>query len=335
MDAGPGTIALTGGSGFLGSHIADALLAAGRRVRVAVRPTSSRAWLDGKDLTIVTVDLADAAGCRDFLAGTTALVHCAGVVAAPDEAAYRRGNVQPTEILLAAAAEAWADAADRTFLLVSSLAAHGPAPLDAPAREDQPARPVSAYGRSKRSAEEAVLGAAAPFRKVVLRPPSLYGPRDREFLPLLRGALRGWTVKLGRELTGLSLVDGRDAAAAVVALLDTPAAAGIYFVSDARTGYDWDDLRDALAAAAGRPVRRIEIPLGVLRCAAACGDAIARLAGDGTSLLLNRDRVRDLAASGWVCDGGRLTRDTGFVAARDAARGFAETIAAARGSGWL
>ncbi len=323
-------IALTGGTGFLGSHVADALLGAGHRVRVAVRPTSNLRWLADKPLQTVIVDLADQAACAEFLSGTTSLIHCAGVVAGPDEVHYQRGNVQPTEALAAAAAQVWPDPG-ATFLLVSSLAAHGPGSLARPAVEDDPCRPLTAYGRSKRDAENALMAAAGSFRRVILRPPSLYGPRDREFLPLLRAATQGWTVRLGRRLTGLSLVDGRDAAAAVLALLQAPAASGAYFISDRQVGYDWEQLRAALTAAAGRNVRRVTIPLGAVRAVA----GLAGLLGGQASLLLSRDRVRDLDTVGWVCDGSRLTRDTGFSARYDAATGFAETLAFYRKQGWL
>jgi len=327
--------ALTGGTGFLGSHIADALLAAGHQVRVAVRRTSNLRWLADKPLETVVIDVSDAAACAEFLAGTSNLVHCAGVVSGPDEASYQLGNVRPTVNLLQAAERVWGDNSQPTFLLVSSLAARGPASLDRPATEDDPCRPVSAYGRSKRDAEKAVLQAAGSFRRLVLRPPSLYGPRDREFLPLLKAAGQGWTVRLGRRLTGLSLVDGRDAAAAALALLTTPAAHGIYFVADAQGGYDWDQIRDALAAAAGRTVRRLDVPLGAVRLAASVTGMLSGVLGGEASLLLNADRLRDLDTVGWVCDGSRLTGETGFVAQRDAATGFAQTLASYREQGWL
>ena len=322
-------VALTGGSGFLGSHIADALLATGHDVRVAVRATSNLQWLQGKPLETVVVDLADPAACRDFLRGTTSLIHCAGVVSGPNEAAYQQGNVLPTANLVGAAQQAWPD--DATFVLISSLAAHGPGSLAEPAREDAPCRPISAYGRSKRDAEKVLLATEGKFRKVVLRPPSLYGPRDREFLPLLKAATRGWTVRLGNRMTGLSLVDGRDAARATVMLLQSETAHGTYFISDVQVGYDWRQLQAALAAAAGRTVRRVAVPLGALRVAA----GLTGLLGREVSLLLNPDRLRDLDTDGWVCDGSRLTRDTGFVAHSNATSGFTETLNFYRKQGWL
>ncbi|MFO7608975.1 MAG: NAD-dependent epimerase/dehydratase family protein [Candidatus Krumholzibacteriia bacterium] len=329
MHAGRGTIALTGATGFLGSHIADALLAGGWAVRASVRPASSLRWLEGKPVRTVTVDLADPADCARLLDGTAGLIHCAGVVAARDEAGFHRGNVATTAALLEAAAAVWTEPLPDpapAFVLISSLAAHGPAPLGRPAVETDPAAPLSAYGRSKREAERLVATAPGLFRRAVLRPPALYGPRDREFLPLLRLAARGWTVRLG-SLEGLSLVDGRDAAAAAVALLATPAAEGVFFVDDGQRGYGFAALADALGQALGRRVRLATLPLWPLRL----GTRLLPRA----SAVLTSDRAHDLEQPGWVCDGRRLEAVTGFRPQRRAARGLTETVAFARQAGWL
>jgi len=329
MSSGP-RIALTGATGFLGSHIADGLLARGHAVRAAVRPSSNLRWLEGKGIEIVTVDLNDADACCAFAADCAGLIHCAGVVTAPDEAAYQRANVNTTETLLAAARDAWAGhPKPGAFVLISSLAAHGPAPLDAPAREDDTPGPITGYGRSKLAAEEAVRQGGWPFRCAILRPPSLYGPRDREFQPLLKSALMGFTARLGRRMTGLSLVDGRDAAAAAIALLECPAAEGPFFVDDGHRGYDWDELRDILGRVAGKNIRTLSVPLGFLRF-------LARVTGPFThSPVLNADRLRDLDTPGWVCDGRRLEQTTGWCASRDATTGLKETLAFMKEHDWL
>ena len=320
---------LTGASGFLGSHLAEALLADGWRVRAACRPASDRSWLAGREVEWREVDLLDADGCRGLVQGAAAVIHCAGVVTAATEAAYRRGNVDTTATLLKAAA--FSLPADACFVLVSSLAAHGPAGPARPAVESAPCRPITAYGRSKLAAEEMVIGQAWPFRTAAVRPPALCGPRDRGFLPLVRAASRGWTARLGRRLQALSLVDGRDAAAAVVAVARTPAARGAFFVDDGRRGYDWAALREALATAAERPVRSLTVPLGVLKLA-------GRLAGGwkpGRPSVLGPDRLADLDVDGWVCDGARLAAATGFRASRDAATSFTDALRFYRREGWL
>jgi nucleoside-diphosphate-sugar epimerase len=327
-------IALTGATGFLGSHIADALLAAGCRVRASVRATSSLRWLEGKDLATRELDLGSAADADRLLDGADGVIHCAGVVSETRPGDYERGNVGITRTLLEAAARRWdgvPTGAAPAFVFISSLAAHGPAPLDRPAVESGAAAPITAYGRSKRDAEKEVVRAPGLFRRAILRPPALYGPRDKDFLPLLKMAGAGWTARLGTRMTGLSLVDGRDAAAAAVALLFTPAAEGVFFVDDGARGYDHAGLTAALAAAAGRPVRTLPVPLWPLRALSkVCGRLpAARLP------VLNPDRVRDLSAVGWACDGRRLVAVTGFAPRFDAARGLTETMAFCRREGWL
>jgi len=325
-------IALTGATGFLGSHIADALLTRGYRVRTSVRTTSNLRWLIGKPIETVKMDLNHPGDCDRFLADTDGMIHCAGVVTAPTEKIYQTSNVTSTATLLQAAQNAWNGKDNAApFVLISSLAAHGPAGLGRPARETDTCRPITAYGRSKLAAEELLTTGNWAFRTAILRPPSLYGPRDAEFLPLVRMALRGWTGRIGRNLTGLSLVDGRDAAAAAVALLETESASGPFFVDDGRIGYDWPALAEALGHMAGRRIRTLSVPLGMLKF-------LARLAGStrtARSAILNRDRIRDLEAEGWVCDGSRLVTATGFRARRDAALGFTETLDFYRKESWL
>ncbi len=332
--AAPSRVLLTGGTGFLGSHVADALLAAGCAVRATVRPTSDTRWLDGKPVETVTVPLAPPSGREgddaglDALAaavtGCDAVVHCAGTVGAGSEAAYRLGNVETTRRLLLAAERA---GSVQRFLLVSSLAAVGPTRPGLPVDETTPCRPVTAYGRSKLAAER-LLDGRWPFRTTALRPPALYGPRDRAFLPLLRAARRGWC-PLPRPLRALSLADGRDVAAAVAALLAAPEPAPVYGVDDGRA-YGPADLAAALAAAWGRPVRLLSLPVAPLDAAARLCPPLARRVS-----VLTPDRRRDLRAAAWLISGRRLRRDTGLPPGRPLARGFRETLTFYREAGWL
>ncbi len=325
------TIALTGATGFLGSHIADLLLDGGYRVRASVRPTSDLRWLAGKPVETLPVNLADPAECAAFVRGARAVIHCAGRVTSDNDQQYLRANAETTRALLTACRREWHPGGGGAFVLVSSLAAHGPAGLDHPAREDDPCRPVTGYGRSKAAAEQLLLEHEHPFRTVVLRPPALYGPRDRAFLPLIKLAARGWTVRFAGPMQGLSLVHGRDAAGAVVALLEEPEAAGVFFVDDGHRGYSWPELASALSIACGRKVRLLSIPLGLLKFTAALLRPFTR----GGISVLRKDRLRDLDVPGWVCDSSRLREATGFAARYDAAAGFADAVAFYRREQWL
>lgn len=332
-------IAVTGASGFLGSHVCDVLLQAGAAVRAGHRASSDLHWLRNKDLTPVAADFDVPDQVDGLVAGCRGVVHCAGVVMA-DPATYQHVNVVGTRAVLEAAARA---GTVDTVVLISSLAAGGPAGLDAPRHEGMPDAPISGYGRSKLAAE-ALLQHPWPFRTVVLRPPSLYGPRDREFGPLLRAAARGWTARFGQTMSGLSLVHGLDAATAAVALLTTPATGGIYYVDDGPGpdgprdpgrrwpwGYDWNELQASLRQLYGRPVQRVDIPVGLLRLASRLVGARRR----GSSPVLNPDRIADLDTVGWVCAATRLRRDTGWQPGFDLASGLRDTLDFYRRRGWM
>jgi nucleoside-diphosphate-sugar epimerase len=324
-------IGLTGATGFLGSHIADTLLARGFSLRAAVRSTSNLRWVEGKGIDLVVVDLGDQESCAHFLAGTSGLIHCAGAVTATNEEQYRQANVATTRNLLAGAQKAWEKDTSAAFVLISSMAAHGPAGLDNPAHETNTPGPITAYGRSKLAAEQAVGLADWTFRRVVLRPPSLYGPRDAEFLPLFKAATKGITARMGRSMTGLSLVHGRDAASAAVALLECEQAAGTFFVDDGQRGYDWQELASVLASVTGKKIRTLPVPLWVLKFVSLMAGPIR----SASSPVLNRDRIRDLETRGWVCDGALLRQTTGWSPEFNASTGFADTMKFFKEQGWL
>ncbi|MBU0740746.1 NAD-dependent epimerase/dehydratase family protein [bacterium] len=327
-------VALTGATGFLGGHIADALLARGCRLRASVRATSDQRWIRDKGLETIEAVLAPPSGAPDeagletldaLLDGAERVIHCAGVVRARDEAGYRRANTLSTRRLLEAAARA---GSVRAFVLISSLAASGPSAPGRPRREDDPCAPITAYGRSKVEAES-LLERDWPFRTAALRPPALYGPRDRAFLPLFKAAGRGLGARIGR-VKELSLVDGRDAARAAVLLAEDERARGAYFVEDGMP-HAIADLTAALSRGFGRPILTLPLPVGLLRL-------FARLVG-GTRAqalpLLAEDRLVDVSVDGWACTGEKIRRELGFSDARDLDTGFAETLDFYRREGWL
>ncbi len=328
-------VALTGATGFLGSHIADTLLDRGFRVRASVRPTSDRRWIAGKDIEIIETPIAPtadsdtdavAAGLDAFVDGASHLIHCAGAIKAPDEEAFRRANVTSTRLLLAAARRG---GGMKSFVLISSLAAVGPASPLSPVDERSPLNPISGYGRSKREAEQLLHDSSLGFRTTALRPPALYGPRDNAFLTLFRYARRGWTPWPG-PVAGISMVDGRDAAAAAVLLMSDERAQGPYCIDDGHW-YSHRDVAAALAAAWEHPVRSLRIPAAPVLALARVLQAVA---GDRFPVL-GRERMADITAPGWVCNGQKIRRELGFAAKRNLERGFRESLTFYLETGWL
>lgn len=313
-----GTVAVTGATGFIGGHVVRRLADAGWRVRVLARRLPVHPETADLTLDIVIGSLDDEQSLAELVRGADAVVHCAGLVKASDPGAFHRVNAAGTVRLVAAAAAA--RPAPR-FLLVSSLAAREPA--------------ISDYALSKRAGEEAVEGARS-LSSVILRPPAVYGPGDRELLPLFRCAARGLGLLLGPEGNRLSLVHVGDLAGAVAAALaaDVGPPGSILEIDDGRPGgYSWHDLVALAGVAVGRRVRPIPVPAAALRLAGAAASLAARFTGRPP--MLGPGKIREIRHPDWVCRDGGLRGSLPWRPTLTAERGFALTVEWYRRNGWL
>ena len=237
---------VTGASGFVGSHIVDELLRRGARVRCLLRGTSSRRWLEGKPVEYAEGDVRHAEGLDAAVAGADWIVHAAGLTNARDAAEFHRANVSGTELILDAALRA--RPAPRRFLYISSQAAAGPSRDGAPVTEDLTPRPVSAYGNSKLGGETVVMRAAGRLPVTAIRPPTVYGPREKALLKYFRAVKHHVRPYLGGARS-FSVVYAEDHARAVWAALTQEAAVGqIYFVGGPDVT-SYEEMGDAIARA--------------------------------------------------------------------------------------
>ncbi len=218
------TCLLTGGTGFLGSAVARALLARGHRVVALVRRETPRGVLEGLDVAYVPGDLTDPASLAAGLRECDGLVHCAADyrIFVPDPAGMWAANVTGTEALMRAALAAGV----KRIVHVSSVATLKPRADGSPATEADPAMPEEAIGPYKKSKTEAervvermVLEAALPA--TIVNPTTPIGPRDRRPTPTGRIILEAARGKMPAYVeTGLNLVHADDCAAGVVAALE-------------------------------------------------------------------------------------------------------------------
>ncbi|MDE2944102.1 MAG: NAD-dependent epimerase/dehydratase family protein [Gemmatimonadota bacterium] len=281
------SVFLTGGSGFLGGHLAEALVGAGHQVTASVRRTSDTRRLDRLELRKVELDLAaeDRPQADAVLAGCAAIVHCGALTRARNESEFMTVNAVGTLKL----AKAAADAGVRRFVFISSLAARGPDGADGP---------VSPYGRSKAEAEAALASIRGPMEVTVLRPGGVYGPRDSDLLPLFRLAARGW-IAIPRSHAPLQPVYVADVASAVLAALEVEPAPHPLPIAAAER-HSWRALASALMAAVDRPGRVLRLPSALFLAVGALSELAGRLTGKAPAF--DRRRARDLSAYAWTCD---------------------------------
>ena len=326
-------VLLTGGSGFLGSYVAEQLAAEGHTVRALVRPRSDKRVLENLPrVEFAPGAIEDRASLGPAVDGVDAIVHVAGIVKARKPADFFAVNAQGTKNLLEAALSR---GGLRRFVYVSSLAAVGPSHDGTPVADDAEPRPVTHYGRSKLEAERAVLAAGRRLPVTVIRPPLIYGPRDRETLAFFTSVKNGVLPMTGNGLNTLSVIYAPDCAAAVVRAVtaaDAPSGRA-YFVDDGAV-YVWREALKEIEAARGkRALVRVGMPLGVVKVAAAATQLWGSLTG--TAQMLTLDKVNELTQPHWVCSGEGARRDLGWTAKVQWQQGVREAVRWYREQGWL
>jgi nucleoside-diphosphate-sugar epimerase len=300
-------IAVTGASGFIGSHLVPHLEQQGDAVTAVSRPF-----------------------VRDTLAAlfkrVDTVVHLAGVVSAPRERDYVDGNVTATRIVAQAARDA-----DVRVVHISSLAAAGPASPRAPRSEDDPPAPINAYGRTKLEGERALKDVAG-LRWTILRPGVVYGPRDRALLALFQMSRRGVLPLVGRPSAAYTFIYIADAVRAIAAAVDRDAGGDTIFVGH-RQPVTTRALLERVRSATGGRASIVPIPRPVLRLAAWAGDVAGLVRG--RPAVINSRRYAELYAEGFVCRVDRLRDRLGVEAEVALDEGLTRTARWYQSQGWL
>lgn len=329
---------ITGASGFIGKRLAKHLVDRGHRVTALVRKTSVRTDLEKLGVGFALGDLNSGEGLEAAVEAVDCVLHLAGVTKALTQDEYHRCNADGTRRL--AAAMSRRSAAPR-LVYCSSLAAAGPATVNKPRREEDAPMPISIYGRSKLGGELAVREFADRVPSVIVRPPIVYGPADREFLPsVLPMARLGVMLKSGFGPKRYSIIHVDDLCEALIAAsergqtvtADDPAA-GIYFVDDGRE-YSWEEMCQLIGRALGRDrIRVLPLP-NVVSYAAGLGSELqAKLRG--IVPIMNRDKARELTQEAWTCSSARARNELKFRPALPFEKGLPPTLEWYRQEGWL
>lgn len=322
---------MTGGTGFVGSHLVEALLAKGHEVTCLVRDPGRVRWLAGLPVRLVRGDCSIPDSLPPAVEGASVVYHVAGLTKARRAREYYDVNHAGTRNLLEACARR--EGKINTFILVSSLAAAGPSPDGRPVRHTDPPRPVSDYGRSKLLAEAETLRYRDRFPVVILRPSAVYGPRDRDVFELFRWAAKGLTLEIGGGERFIQPCHVQDLVAALLRAAERHRRNGaVYFVAEERV-YSWREFMAVLLSSGGVTARRIVVPMPLAYLVGLLSEAASLFTG--RPALTNRQKVREAVQTYWTCDLENIERDLGFRAAWPLDRGLAMTWSWYRENGWL
>ena len=328
---------VTGGTGFIGSHLVERLVDQGYHVTCLIRQTSNLRWLNhlltakSPQLQLVMGALHDSDVLAQHLRDADLVFHLAGLTKAPDAATYDRVNAEGTQSLIEACLEAQPNL-DR-FVYCSSLAAVGPSCDTTPKTEDVSPKPLTDYGSSKLRGELIVRDYANQLPITIIRPPAVYGPRDADIFLFFQMINRAVMPILGDADKLLSLVHVKDLVTGLYTAAVSECAIGeTYFLTDGDI-HTWLGIERVIADALEKRPFTVKIPLFLLDFISIFTEAAGKLTRQAPTL--NRQRVRDLKQRFWICDSTKAQQELGYRPTYSLEKGMQATADWYRMHGWL
>lgn len=331
-------VLITGANGFIGSHLVEEAIQQGLDVFAGVRQSSNLEYLKDKSLKLIELNLLSQKDLekefkyfKQHHHAFDYVIHNAGITYAPAMEDFLTVNYDGTRNLVNALQAA--EVPLKKFILISSLAARGPgisATSGAIKISDAPA-PVSSYGKSKLLAEQFVRTASL-FPHIIFNPTAVYGPRDKDFLALMKMINYGLEFYIGRDRQVLSLIYVKDLARAVVLALKSNIENCSYLISDG-VDYNKEDLGSVIRNALKRKTVTLNLPTPLVRPFVASTEWIGSLFGKRP--FLNMEKLNEMTSPHWKCQTDEVWRDLNTSAEYSLERGVEETVAWYKQNAWL
>lgn len=322
---------VTGSTGFIGSHLVEKLLAREYQVSCLIRKSTKLEYIQDLPVEFVRADYGDIESLRPAVENADYIFHIGGVTKAKDKRVYFAGNHASTKNLLAAVKKYNPNI--KRFVLASSLTAVGPGTGIEPVDETTPYHPITTYGRSKMEAEKECIANASSFPVTIVRPPAVYGPRDKDIFEFFNSVNRHLMPLSGFGRKVLSFVHAYDLVDGFIAAAEHPKAAGqIYFISNEEV-YTWEMLGDYAKKELKTWAIKAKIPHFILFTVAGISEFFAGM--QGKPALVNIEKARDGVQPNWLCSPKKALDELGFKTKLPLEEGVAVTIEWYKKNGWM
>lgn len=331
-------VLITGASGFIGSFLVEEALREGFEVYAGVRPSSSREYLTDGRIRFILLDFSSADALiktfQEFLATSGTfdyVIHNAGITYAPSKEEFDKVNFNYTKNLTDALEASGMKLTK--FVLISSLAVFGPGDERsfAPIQITSPQRPISSYAKSKLRGEQHVKSITS-FPVLVLNPTAVYGPRDKDFLELVKLIKKGFEFYIGSHKQMISLIFVKDLARAIVLAMKSEVQQPAFIISDGGL-YSKEELGAAVRITLGKKTVRLKIPATPFRLLIRGVEMVYTLFGKLP--FLNYEKVNEISSANWLCDSQDFWEEVGSKPAYSLEQGIRETVAWYKEKGWI
>ena len=325
-------VLVTGGTGFVGSHVIDELLKKKYQIRAIARKSSNTKWLKGKDVEIFTASLDDKDSLISAMEGIEGVLHIGGLTAARDLEEFMKGNLGGTKNLLEAA-KVYKNNIKR-FLYCSSQTVMGPAKsINEPSKEEDVCNPLTSYAKSKREAELYVLSNLKEFPITIVRPPAVYGERDSAILTFFQAMNNRLGTMIGFDEKYVSMVQVRDLARGIVMAFESEKAIGeTYFISS-KEFYTWPQIIKITENVMAKKALKLRLPHCLVLTIAGISGFFGKFASKPP--VLNYEKGIDITQRYWICSPDKAKRDFGYEQEISIEQGIADTVKWYKDNKWL
>jgi UDP-glucose 4-epimerase len=320
---------ITGASGFLGGFIVDSALNNGYEVVAAIRKNSSKKYLQDERIEFLELNLSDSIFCSEQLSdyitengNIDAIIHNAGVTKAIEVSDYAQVNFEYTKNFIQAILSLGIEL--QKFVYISSLAASGPGnpESDEPIIVSTNNHPVTAYGKSKLLSED-YIRSLDNFPFIILRPPAVFGPRDKDMFEVFSMVNKGLEIFVGGHTQHLSFVYVKDLAEAIVKSVSAKQSMKTYFISDNQK-YTSMIFSNLVKKSMGKRTIVIKLPIFLVYLVAFFAEMVSKLTKNPSPL--NIEKIKELKCANWLCDASDFHRDMNFKASYTLEEGIIETV---------
>ncbi|KXK02560.1 MAG: NAD-dependent epimerase/dehydratase family protein [Ignavibacteriaceae bacterium] len=322
---------VTGGTGFVGSHLIDRLLAKNVEVFALKRKTSDTKWLDAKKINYVEGDLFSDNILKDTIKNVDYVFHVAGVIKAKNYTDYERGNNIATKNLVEISHEVNPNL--KKFVHISSLAVCGPAPDKEPITEEYTPKPITSYGETKLKAEQELHKFRDKLNYTIIRPPAVFGPRDKEILIYFKTYNNGLNSIIGFKEKFLSLVYIDELIDGIILAAESDASNGQTYFICMDDAFNWDQIGAVTGELLNKKAIKIRLPHSLVFSVGYISQFFANFTKQAATL--NVEKCKDITQPRWICSNEKAKRELGFRQKLTLKESFKETIDWYKKEGWI
>ncbi len=313
-------VLITGANGFVGSRLCQRLLADGYHVIAGVREGCDGSLIDDLDLEYRFGDITQPETLPAMIADVDYIIHNAGAVKVKNPELFFEINHHGTKNIVAAAI---GNKRLKKFVYISSMAAAGPSKKNQPLTENNQPNPITVYGRSKLAGEEAVLENTDRINAVIIRPPGVYGPGEKEmftFFEMLNNRIKPYLGSLKRRIQ-LVHIDDLTRGVSKALKADTKSGA-IYFIAESQS-YSYYQLVQHLRRAVGRMSLPIYVPSWAVRLIAWLSEKSLRVFGK--TPMFTVEKANEILEN-WEVSTEKAEKELGFISEIPFPKGARETV---------